>query len=134
MTSHIEAKKGLRETTLVHRRFAEDEGQIDYRVRIGFKSGLRNQGNKSNTMVNRVYGRRSERQRRKKLRTFTNEPDNPLVIEDDVDSIDNDTDEGNDNEVEENDQAAEERVDDEGDNNEEESNVGLQKQDKNNVK
>ncbi|KAI3503117.1 hypothetical protein L1887_24144 [Cichorium endivia] len=84
-------------------------------------------------MVNRVYGRRSERQRRKKLRTFTNEPDNPLVIEDDVDSIDNDTDEGNDNEVEENDQAAEERVDDEGDNNEEESNVGLQKQDKNNV-
>ncbi|KAI3496946.1 hypothetical protein L1887_39324 [Cichorium endivia] len=91
----IEAKKGLRETTLVHRRFAEDEGEFDYRVRIDFKSGLRNQGNKSNKMVNR--------------------------------------DEGNDNVVEENDQAAEEKVDDEGDNNEEESNVGLQKQHKNNV-
>ncbi|KAI3521794.1 hypothetical protein L1887_11268 [Cichorium endivia] len=87
---------------------------------------------KSNKMVNRVYGRRSERQRKKQLRRFSNEPDNPLVIEDEVESIDNDIDEENNNIVEddtqEHDQAAEENLDDEGDNNEEESNVGLQKQ------
>ncbi|KAI3503785.1 hypothetical protein L1887_32235 [Cichorium endivia] len=35
-------------------------------------------------MVNRVYGRRSERQRKKALRRFSNLQNDPLVIEDDV--------------------------------------------------
>ncbi|KAI3521743.1 hypothetical protein L1887_11215 [Cichorium endivia] len=38
----------------------------------------------SHTMVNRVYGRRSERQRKKALRRFSNLQNDPLVIEDDV--------------------------------------------------
>ncbi|KAI3507046.1 hypothetical protein L1887_21779 [Cichorium endivia] len=49
-------------------------------------------------MVNRVYGRRSERQRKKALRKFSNEQHNPVVIEEDVESIEDDTDESlNDN-------------------------------------
>ncbi|KAI3524183.1 hypothetical protein L1887_02835 [Cichorium endivia] len=51
-------------------------------VFVPFQQGI---GDKeSHTMVNRVYGRRSERQRKKALRRFSNLQNDPLVIEDDV--------------------------------------------------
>ncbi|KAI3498961.1 hypothetical protein L1887_34750 [Cichorium endivia] len=38
-------------------------------------------------MVNRVSGRRSERQRKKALRRFSNKESDPLIVEDDVQDV-----------------------------------------------